>query len=249
MKKIFTFIVSIIVILVFVSCQKDAEILLDHTAHIIAHRGLWNVKGGVQNSLASYKAAINAGLSGAETDVHQTKDGVLVLCHDGTYNDKVIKDSNYSELTGITTLEELLEIVKSAPTFKIIIEIKRAECSEVVNLIDRIGISYNQIVFFSFDRNYCKELIEMNRGFNVAYLSGDIEPEQLKEDGYMGMSYTYSQYYKDKTLVSRAKSLGLDVYTWVVNEKKTMKDMIAIGCDYIISDVPLELSNEIFHIL
>lgn len=233
---------SCVLLLIFVSgCQKNIEILPDYTAQIIAHRGLWNVKGGVQNSLSSYKAAIDAGLSGAETDVRQTKDGVLVLCHDGTYNDKVIKDSNYSELTGITTLEELLEIVKSAPTFKIIIEIKRADCSEVVNLIDKIGVSYNQIVFFSFEKNYCRDLIKMDRGFNIAYLNGDFTPETLKEAGYSGMSYSYSQYYKDKTLVSRAKNLGLDVYAWTVNKYGTMVDLLDMGCDYIITDIPLEL--------
>ncbi|HIA01067.1 MAG TPA: glycerophosphodiester phosphodiesterase, partial [Myxococcales bacterium] len=47
---------------------------------VIAHRGFsWR---GPENTLASYRLAIEAGARLAECDVHLSKDGIPVLIHD-----------------------------------------------------------------------------------------------------------------------------------------------------------------------
>lgn len=35
-----------------------------------------------ENTMLAFEKAIESGFDGIETDVHKTKDGVLVLCHD-----------------------------------------------------------------------------------------------------------------------------------------------------------------------
>lgn len=209
---------------------------------IIAHRGYWNREGGKQNDLESYKAAIEAGFAGAETDVRQTKDGVLVLAHDDIYEQKIISQSNYIELRGITTLEELLNLVKTAPKFKLIIEIKNADCTEVIKLIDEIGVDYSQLIFFDSYQLSCLQLIEMKRELKVAYLSGDLSPQELFQMGYRGMAYNYSKYLNGSTIVSEAKNLDLDIHAWTVNSRKAMDQLIDLGCQYIITDQPDDLS-------
>ena len=67
----------------------------------IAHRGLSGLYP--ENTLCAFKKAIEAGCDGIETDVHLTKDGIMVLCHDETINKTTtgigfIKDFNYSDL-------------------------------------------------------------------------------------------------------------------------------------------------------
>lgn len=51
------------------------------------HRGARGLKP--ENTLPSFEAALDAGVSSIETDVHLTRDGVPVLCHDPILNDTV----------------------------------------------------------------------------------------------------------------------------------------------------------------
>ncbi|MBQ1683432.1 MAG: hypothetical protein II071_04055, partial [Bacteroidales bacterium] len=48
---------------------------------IVAHRGFWNSEAGgfSENSIASLKAAQDAGLWGSECDVHLTADDVVIV--------------------------------------------------------------------------------------------------------------------------------------------------------------------------
>ena len=49
---------------------------------IIAHRG--SNKVAPQNTLPAFRQAIAEGADGFETDVHVTRDGKLVICHNYT---------------------------------------------------------------------------------------------------------------------------------------------------------------------
>src|SRR5262245_52353129 len=51
------------------------------------HRGARGLKP--ENTLPSFEEALDAGVSSIETDVHLTRDGVPVLCHDPILNDTV----------------------------------------------------------------------------------------------------------------------------------------------------------------
>lgn len=49
---------------------------------VLAHRGgsgLWP-----ENTMMAFEGAANLGVDGLETDIHQTKDGRLVIIHDPT---------------------------------------------------------------------------------------------------------------------------------------------------------------------
>ena len=91
-----------------------------------SHRGLW-VHGLQQNSLASIKAAAQAGYEMAEFDVRLTSDDVVILFHDEYIQNKLIKKTTYEELnslTSITTFEDLLKWFVKTKNFKLNIEIK-----------------------------------------------------------------------------------------------------------------------------
>ena len=49
---------------------------------VIAHRG--TNKKAPQNTIPAFVTAINEGTDGFETDVHLTKDGIPVICHNYT---------------------------------------------------------------------------------------------------------------------------------------------------------------------
>ena len=49
---------------------------------IIAHRGA--NRYAPQNTIPAFEKAIELGADGTETDVHSTKDGYIVICHNDT---------------------------------------------------------------------------------------------------------------------------------------------------------------------
>jgi len=75
----------------------------------IGHRG-YNARYP-ENTLCSFKAAVEVGAHGLETDVHISKDGIVVLSHDSTLKrcfgvDKKIIDCDWSYLSTLKTLKE-----------------------------------------------------------------------------------------------------------------------------------------------
>ncbi len=89
----------------------------------VAHRGLHG-KDVPENSLTSFRLAMEAGYA-VETDLHLTKDGVLVAFHDDTLTRMTgaegnIKEKTYAELAGLTlansqekipTFDEMLNLI------------------------------------------------------------------------------------------------------------------------------------------
>jgi glycerophosphoryl diester phosphodiesterase len=71
---------------------------------IIGHRGAAGLE--LENTLASFKHAIALGVDAIEFDVHRTRDGQFVVCHDPhlsrvSVSRAAIKDLNYRELASI----------------------------------------------------------------------------------------------------------------------------------------------------
>lgn len=75
----------------------------------IGHRGFKAV--APENTMAAFKAATEAGVEAIETDLHLTRDGVVVLCHDETlrrcYGNRArVRDLNWHEISQLWTLRE-----------------------------------------------------------------------------------------------------------------------------------------------
>ncbi len=101
------------------------------SANVIAHRGA-NIECP-QNTMIAFKRSMELGCDGFETDIHLTKDGIPVLCHNFTIDETsngrgAIKDMTLEELrefdfgkykdekfegTPIPTLEEFLTLAAS----------------------------------------------------------------------------------------------------------------------------------------
>ena len=72
-----------------------------YNVNIIAHRGA--NKRAPQNTLPAFQKAIEMGTDGFETDVHLSKDGVPVICHNYTIDETSNGTGKIEEMT----LEEL----------------------------------------------------------------------------------------------------------------------------------------------
>ncbi|MBU1075400.1 glycerophosphodiester phosphodiesterase [Patescibacteria group bacterium] len=131
----------------------------------IGHRGACGYEP--ENTLISFKKAIELGADMIELDVHLTKDNEVVVIHDETLNRTTngkggLREKDLSEIKSyrtkekdqeIPTLQELIDEVKDK--VEINIEIKLEDTAmEVVKIVKRNGIEKNVVI----SSNHAKQL-------------------------------------------------------------------------------------------
>lgn len=219
---------------------------------VIAHRGYWKTENSAQNSIISLYKAQEVGCFGAEFDVHITSDLQLIVFHDDKLEGMKINDTPYEKLRNhvlsngeiLPTLEQYLVHAKNCPDIKLVLEIKpcKAELvapmvSGILALVDKYKLQ-PRTEYISFMMDICKELIRLRPGVEIAYLNGDVAPEELKKLGFTGLDYHYSKFEKDLDLANEAHRHGVHVNVWTVNDPVMMKRMVGLGVDYITTDEP-----------
>lgn len=225
----------------------------------LAHRGYSAYYP--ENTMLAFSKAIERGFDGMETDVHLTKDGYLVLCHDEkinrTSNGKgYIKDMtlaqlrNYSFSNGtkydekIPLLEELLVLIKGKDIL-LNIELKTDKIhyqgieKKVYDLVNQIGVQ-NQVIYSSF---YLPSLLKMRKIDRDVYI-GYLFEFSLKKKNIEAIEnhicYVHPKYsmIKDKTM-EFYKQNDIEVATWTVPDREEYLRLKKLG-------VKISISNEYF---
>lgn len=226
---------------------------------VIAHRGAWKTQGLPQNSIASLDRAIELGCFGSEFDVHLTKDNILVINHDRDYYGMDIETSMYKDLLAIKhpngesipTLEEYLKEGKKQNKTRLVLELKTSIISKertlkatemCVSMVKKLKMN-DLVDYIFFDYDAGKLVHELNPKADVAYLNGDIAPEQAKKDGYTGIDYNLNVYKKNPTWIKDAHAAGLTVNVWTVNTEEDMLNFIDQNVEFITTDEPEKLLN------
>jgi len=243
MKKHFT-------LLLFAFCSLGAL----SQPHVVAHRGYWRTDGSAQNSITSFQKAASIGCWGSEFDVWLTADGVPVVFHDANVNGIRIEDTTYATLMNIQlkngefipTLQQYLQEAQRWSDIRLIFEIKPhrntkrdALISELsVELINKLGLD-SRTDYISFSQNACKRLHELAPDAKVAYLSGDLTPQQVKEMGLTGIDYSIGTFDKHPEWPLEAKDLGLEVNVWTVDGEEGLSRFVQMqGIDIITTNDP-----------
>ena len=231
------------------------------TNQVVAHRGAWKNTGASENSVASLKAAIALGCAGSETDLHMTNDGKLVIHHDPHVDGIDIQKVDYAELQNVKLsngerlplLEDFLKIIKAQHATRLILEIKPSEkgpewaketVQKVISTVHRMK-AQKWLAYISFDYAICKEVLRLEPTANVQYLNGDKSPEQLKADGIKGADYHFSVFQKKPEWIQSARENKIDLNAWTVSSAKDMQWLLANGFEYITTNEPELLFEEI----
>jgi len=241
------------VYILFITILFSSNVLWAQTK-VIAHRGYWNCEGSAQNSIASLQKAQELGIYGSEFDVWMTSDGVLVVNHDSSIEGMRIEDTPYEQLKDIRLkngeklplLEAYLQQGKKDKKTKLILELKPHSSKEkedkaaaaVVKMVEKAGVK-KQTEYISFSLNICKELVRLSPKAEVAYLNGDLAPQELKALKITGIDYNLKVLQKNKHWIEEAHKLKMTVNVWTVNAEADMKEMIAAGVDFITTDQPV----------
>ncbi|WP_251861019.1 glycerophosphodiester phosphodiesterase family protein [Clostridium sp. Marseille-Q2269] len=227
----------------------------------IAHRGASSL--APENTLESFKKAIQLKCDGIELDVHMTKDNELIVIHDeflnrttnGTGSVKNLTLNEIKELDAgthfsnkfkgskIPTLKEVLDLI--APYNLLLdLEIKQWEPEIEKNVINMIQ-SYNyekKTIITSFNPTCilkCKQISkDVKTGLLAFFLQNDpLELKKSLEIDYLCLDLNYVKLFSQKDIDTLKKN-DLKILTFTVDKKQDMLYMIKHKVDGIITNKP-----------
>lgn len=232
------------------------------TNPVVAHRGAFKKNGFPENSLASLREAIRLGCAGSEFDVRMTADDSLIINHDPDYHQLPIEKTSYAALQAfklsngekLPTLQEyILAGLENNTGTLLVCEIKPSTISKergkqiaekVVTLFRQLHAE-DKVVYISFDYDILLKIRELNPAAITQYLDGNKTPAQLKADGISGLDYHFSVFRNHPEWITEAKSLGLVLNAWTVNDSATMDWLLEQGFGYITTNEPELLAEKI----
>jgi glycerophosphoryl diester phosphodiesterase len=114
---------------------------------------------------------------------------------------------------------------------------------KVLRVIAKNGVR-ERVVIQSFDPRILKALRKQNPRIKTSYLTEDPGDSPEKAMATLGFKPTiYSPYYKhvNPDMVTACNALGVKLIPWTINDPNTMQELMAMGVNGIITDVPLQL--------
>lgn len=215
-----------------------------------------------ENTLEAFTAAHRAGVRWMETDVHASADGVLFAAHDADL-DRIaarphrIRDLNAVELDSVELLAggrlpRLTALFESLPDTAWNIDVKAAHSIAPMVRIVRALSAEERIRLASFSSTTLRQLREALPGIRSS--SGVSESALFAAGGLPGVSAAgpcplpvgldalqVPMSFKGipvitEDFVSRAHQSGLLVHAWTINDPSSMRSLLSLGVDGIVTD-------------
>ena len=221
-----------------------------------------------ENTMLSFRKAIELGATGIETDVQMTSDGVLVLIHDEYVNrttngSGLVKDFSYADLNNldagswynknyssekIPTAEQLIILAKSN-NILLNLELKNDHViypgieEKLIEMIYKYKYE-DKIILSSFNHYSmvnCKQISkEIKTG--LLYMARLYHPEVYCK--HIGADALHPYFCSiNKEIIDNAKKEGLLVNPFTVNDEVHMQNLIISGVDGLITNYPDRLKK------
>lgn len=230
---------------------------------VIAHRGASDERA--ENTLPAFERAIELGADMIETDLHLTRDGVVVIHHDAALQrlgeSGEIRDRTGAELATldaapheispqpIPTLLDLLEGFASRIDFNL--ELKTGLTSPYVGLeeqvlaaVDERGLS-SKMLFSCFDVRVLERVRTISSTARIALLVSPRDSSAILDHadrvGAEAINPHCSLVSVDS--VQAAHEAGFAVYPYTANEPAEMNRLLDCGVDGVITNFPKRLRD------
>ena len=233
---------------------------------IVAHRGA--SRDAPQNTIPAFQLAWEQGADAIEGDFHLSKDGEIVCFHDADTErvagtQLVVRQSTLAELKKLdvgashgaafngTRIPTIAEVFATIPQGKMIfIEVKcGAEIiPTLLNEIDQSGLTQEQIVVISFNKQVIQQLKIKAPQYKASWLcsfkkqeTGEITPslatvlktlKQIQADGLSSNTAVPA------SVIEAVSQQGYEWHVWTINDLNTASRMQALGVLSITTDVP-----------
>lgn len=216
---------------------------------LMGHRGARD--RAPENTIRSFEALIQSGLTVFEFDIHFTKDAQWVVHHDDTLDRTTnstgkIADKSWDELSQVRTkegdplprLQDILDLTHDK-NIEIQIELKNhGDFKNLKTILDQVQ-NKKLITVISFNHRWLLEFSEICPDIQTTCLmfALPIDPIHIiKSCKANGMSLNVN--FIDKQLVDDCHQHKYSVTAWNANDQETFKRMLNLGVDYLGTDVP-----------
>lgn len=235
-----------------------ARLGLEPTVAVTAHRGA--SIAAPENTMAAFRRAVEAGADYIELDVQHTRDGQVVVLHDGDLMrmggdprkigeltmaqlDSIDIGRRYdSAFTGehVPTLEEVIDLARGH--LKINIELKynvpdSTLAPAVIDLLRRKDFM-DQVVITSLDYGAIRQVERIEPSLRTGLIVTASVGNVLKtEADFLSLNAARAT----PKLIRQAHRAGKDVHVWTVNDPAAMLRMVERGVDNVITDDPVTM--------
>jgi glycerophosphoryl diester phosphodiesterase len=215
---------------------------------VVAHRGASRaVPPG--NTVAAFRMARTLGAEWVELDVRASADGRRVVHHDAELSDgRAICELACSELPSF--VPELDVALTSCAGMGVNVEIKnspgdvdfdssRALAGPVVESLR--DFDRTAVLVTSFDPRSIDRVRDLDPTIPTGLLAFDLEdPGPVIDAAVAGGHSAINPWdpYVDAEFMAQARAVGLAVNVWTVNDPDRMRELVSLGVDAIITDVP-----------
>ncbi len=213
----------------------------------IGHRGARAYEP--ENTLSSFRRALELGVDAVELDVRKTRDNELVVIHNADVNKTTDGSGAVNELTleeiqrfvtekgeHVPTLEEVLDAV--AKRVKVLVELKETGTEEqVISLIRKKRLTEN-VIIISFHEDALRKIRELSDEVETGLIyvrhKNPIQTALDLKAEYLLPLYRFTH----SSNVKKAHEAGLKVIVWTINNKEEVDEYKKKGVDGIASDRP-----------
>ena len=228
-----------------------------------AHRG--GASDAPENTMPAFQRAIDLGYRYIETDVHATKDGVLLAFHDDDLlrtcgQPGVISEMNYDDvkefrINGQEPIPLMQEIFDAWPNAMVNIDCKADSALLPLTAALRGPGILDRVCIGSFSD---KRIATLRETFGAALCTslGPREVAKLRVRSWVGPPRSFPGAYAaqvphkqgpltitDKKFVEEAHQSGLKVHVWTIDDPDEMNLLFDLGVDGIMTDRPQVLKD------
>jgi glycerophosphoryl diester phosphodiesterase len=215
---------------------------------------------GLENTLTAFQHAVELGYQYLETDVHATRDGVLLAFHDAvldrvTASTGAIADLGYDDLAGVVVAQReqiptLASLLERFPEARFNIDIKSdAAVAPLAGLIRRTA-SHDRVCIGSFDgRRMAAFRKAMDRAVATAHGPAAVAAARFAPLGRLaarvarlpGAAFQVPHRrgrvrVVTEEFVGRAHAIGRPVHVWTIDDPEEMAELLDLGVDGIFTD-------------
>lgn len=226
------------------------------STEVVAHRA--GATFAPENTLAALNDSIKAGAKMAEIDVQQTIDGVLIIMHDSNFLrttglDQAVWETDFATVQTldagsffsnsfagehIPTLGDMLMTAKGR--IQLMIELKSTghEYNLVEQTIHQIKITgmESECVIASMDIDLLQQSKKLAPEIETVYISSLVFSERFDLD-YVD-AYSIETSFLTLPMVTQIQHSQKKIYAWTANSDTTIKKIIRLGADGLITDNP-----------
>jgi len=228
---------------------------------VLAHRGF---SGNYpENTMLAFRKAIEAGADGIELDIHESRDGQLVIIHDEnlvrtTGIDGIVSDFTLAELTKtrasrtksdafdtpIPSFEEFCDFASSG-SFITNVEIKTNNQwyqdieRKAVDMIRAFGLQ-DRIIFSSFNWISVMRAKQLAPEIPCGFLyDGNKHLHLAPQTKDAGIQFMHPDFaLLDDDIVAECRENGIGLNVWTINEESQMRRLIDWDVNAAITNYP-----------